>query len=58
MDLAPFDDIDPCGYRGLAVTQLRDLGVQADVQATRADIEDRLVGHVTQAIADVDRKNR
>jgi hypothetical protein len=32
--------------------------VQADVQATRADIEDRLVGHVTQAIADVDRKNR
>jgi len=54
MDLAPFDDIDPCGYRGLAVTQLRDL----DVQASRTDIEDRLVGHVTQAIADVDRKNR
>jgi lipoyl(octanoyl) transferase len=58
MDLAPFDDIDPCGYRGLAVTQLRDLDVQADVQATRADIEDRLVGHLTQAIADVDRKTR
>jgi hypothetical protein len=28
------------------------------VQATRADIEDRLVGHVTQAIADVARKSR
>ena len=54
MDLAPFDDIDPCGYRGLAVTQLRDLGVQA----SRADIEERLVGLVTQVIADVDRKNR
>jgi lipoyl(octanoyl) transferase len=54
MDLAPFDDIDPCGYRGLAVTQLRDL----DVQASRADIEDRLVVHLTQAIADVDRKTR
>ena len=54
MDLAPFDDIDPCGYRGLAVTQLRDL----DVQASRADIEDRLVGHLIQAIADVDRKTR
>ena len=27
MDLAPFTDIDPCGYPGLAVTQLRDLGV-------------------------------
>jgi lipoyl(octanoyl) transferase len=54
MDLAPFDDIDPCGYRGLAVTQLRDL----DVQASRTDIEDRLVGYVTEAIADVDRKRR
>ena len=27
MDLTPFHAIDPCGYPGLAVTQLRDLGV-------------------------------
>ena len=54
MDLAPFDDIDPCGYRGLAVTQLRDL----DVHASRTDIEDRLVGYLTEAIADIDRKRR
>jgi lipoyl(octanoyl) transferase len=27
MNLAPFNDIDPCGYPGLAVTQLADLGV-------------------------------
>jgi len=27
MDLAPFADIDPCGYPGLAVTQLADLGI-------------------------------
>jgi len=53
MDLAPFDDIDPCGYRGLAVTQLRDLDV--DVQALRTEIEDRVVRYVTQAIAGVDR---
>ena len=26
MDLAPFAAIDPCGYRGLQVTQTRDLG--------------------------------
>jgi lipoyl(octanoyl) transferase len=26
MDLAPFGAIDPCGYEGLAVTQMRDLG--------------------------------
>lgn len=27
MDLTPFDAIDPCGYQGLEVTQLRDWGV-------------------------------
>jgi lipoyl(octanoyl) transferase len=27
MDLSPFNAIDPCGYPGLSVTQLRDLGV-------------------------------
>lgn len=27
MDLAPYTDIDPCGYPGLRVTQLVDLGV-------------------------------
>ncbi len=54
MDLAPFDDIDPCGYRGLAVTQLSDLGVRAP----RAEIEDRLVSEVVEAIAGVDRTRK
>jgi lipoyl(octanoyl) transferase len=31
MDLSPFADIDPCGYPGLAVTQLADLGVRCTV---------------------------
>ncbi len=30
MDLAPFRRIDPCGFAGLPVTQLRDLGVPDD----------------------------
>jgi lipoyl(octanoyl) transferase len=30
MDLAPFHAIDPCGYPGLAVTQMRDLGMPHD----------------------------
>ena len=30
MDLAPFSAIDPCGYRGLSVTQTRDLGIAGD----------------------------
>ena len=28
MDLSPFSAIDPCGYPGLAVTQLKDLGIK------------------------------
>jgi lipoyl(octanoyl) transferase len=31
MDLSPFAAIDPCGYAGLAVTQLRDLGSSSSV---------------------------
>jgi lipoyl(octanoyl) transferase len=36
MDLSPFADIDPCGYRGLAVTQLADLGIATTVEAAGA----------------------
>jgi lipoyl(octanoyl) transferase len=32
MDLAPFRAIDPCGYPGLDVTQIRDLGIPATVE--------------------------
>jgi lipoyl(octanoyl) transferase len=46
MDLAPFADIDPCGYRGLAVTRLRDLGIDAP----RAEIESRLAASLDAAI--------
>ncbi len=42
MDLSPFDDIDPCGYKGLAVTQLADLGVIRSVEAAGAELAPRL----------------
>src|SRR5262249_35110083 len=32
MDLAPFADIDPCGYPGLAIAQLSDFGVMCTAQ--------------------------
>lgn len=32
MDLAPFSEIDPCGYPGLRVTQTSALGVKASVE--------------------------
>jgi lipoyl(octanoyl) transferase len=38
MDLAPFADIDPCGYPGLAVTQLADLGVTKTVGEAGAEL--------------------
>ena len=31
MDLTPFQGINPCGYAGLTVTQLRDLGINANL---------------------------
>lgn len=46
MDLAPFARIDPCGYRGMQVTQLRDLGVQA----TWREIADRLCGKLIEGL--------
>jgi lipoyl(octanoyl) transferase len=46
MDLAPFRAIDPCGYAGLEVTQLRDLGVAAPIE----DIGDRLVSKLTRQL--------
>ncbi|MEO8675637.1 MAG: lipoyl(octanoyl) transferase LipB [Casimicrobiaceae bacterium] len=43
MDLAPFADIDPCGYKGLAVTQLADLGVARTVEQAGAQLAPILV---------------
>jgi lipoyl(octanoyl) transferase len=37
MDLEPFRRINPCGYPGLAMTQLADLGGPADVQQVAAE---------------------
>ncbi len=40
MDLEPFHRINPCGYKGLAVTQLLDLGGPSRL----AEVEDVLIG--------------
>ncbi len=42
MDLAPFDAIDPCGYQGLQVTQTRDLGMTASVDALGITLIEKL----------------
>ena len=46
MDLAPFADIDPCGYPGLAVTQLADLGVARTVGTAGAELAPILAAHL------------
>ena len=43
MDLAPFRDIDPCGYPGLAVTDVARLGVQRTVAQAAQEIAPHLV---------------
>ncbi|MEP6897008.1 MAG: lipoyl(octanoyl) transferase LipB [Rhodanobacter sp.] len=40
MDLEPYDRINPCGYKGLEVTQMVDLGGPSRL----ADVEDVLIG--------------
>ena len=39
LDLEPFHRINPCGYEGMQVTRLRDLGVTAPIE----EVEDRLL---------------
>lgn len=42
MDLSPFSSIDPCGYRDLEVTQLKDLGVPVALEQVQEDLGRRI----------------
>ena len=44
MDLSPFKQINPCGYEGLEVTQLKDLGVKDNLAA----VEEKLLRKICQ----------
>ena len=46
MDLSPFHAIDPCGYPGLRVTQLKDLGIDDDVDT----VADKLAAHLLRVL--------
>ena len=48
MDLGPFADIDPCGYPGLAVTQLSDLGVARTVETAGGELAPLLAANLTR----------
>ncbi len=51
MDLTPFSRINPCGYPGLSITQLADLGGPTQV----AQVADALATHLTQLLGVGDR---
>lgn len=46
MDLAPFQRINPCGYAGLAMTQLRDLVGPIDFAEVSGRLRTQLVSHL------------
>ncbi len=48
MDLEPFTRINPCGYSGLAVTQLRDFGIGVDVHRAGIELADILVRNLSE----------
>jgi lipoyl(octanoyl) transferase len=48
MELEPFSRIDPCGYPGLAVTQLRDLGVKVSVAQAGYELADLIKGLLSE----------
>ncbi len=50
MDLSPFLAIDPCGYVGLAVTQTKDLGLDADTKMIGQQLVDTLSIHLNAGI--------
>jgi lipoyl(octanoyl) transferase len=52
MDLEPFARINPCGYQGLAVTQVLDCGGPAHL----ADVEDALIAALAQQFGLVPRQ--
>jgi lipoyl(octanoyl) transferase len=43
MDLEPFTRINPCGFAGLEVTQVADLGGPADLARVATDLEPALL---------------
>lgn len=48
MDLEPFTRINPCGYQGLAVTQLLDFDISDSVEAVGHKLASILMGHLSE----------
>jgi lipoyl(octanoyl) transferase len=48
MDLEPFRRINPCGYQGLEVTQVSELGGPSDVAAVASTLSEKLLAELSR----------
>ena len=48
MDLEPFKRINPCGYAGLAVTQLSDLGITDGIEQVGHNLANIMIGNLSE----------
>ncbi|MDE0250822.1 MAG: lipoyl(octanoyl) transferase LipB [Gammaproteobacteria bacterium] len=54
MDLTPFSQMDPCGFPGLSVTQLRDHGVISDCQQVHEELAMQLCNQLNYKVEDIE----
>ena len=52
MDLEPFSRINPCGYEGLEVTQLKNLLADVDIKNVSADLQQTLLKNLNYEESD------
>ena len=48
MELEPFSRINPCGYRDLAVTQLRDLGINLGFEQVSTELAEIIIRNLSE----------
>lgn len=48
LDLTPFHYINPCGYQGLAVTQMADFGIQETPASLAAKMADKITQQISR----------
>jgi lipoyl(octanoyl) transferase len=51
MDLEPFHRINVCGYQGMEVTQLRELGVPDSIETIARRLESEIIASLGLAVA-------
>lgn len=57
MDLTPFQQINPCGYKGMAVTQINDLNPELNLSNVKTDLAQllsQLLGYSEATLIDSD----